>query len=215
MDQPPNTTSTGAAGEAPAVDESPKLEAGTLEGEKQLIGVLLAQFNACRGEILARSASQATLMGLNISAVGVIAGFYFSAHADPRLLLVIPLLSPMLGIIWQDHAINIGNIGRFIQQSIMPRLKATLKTDLPDYEVTIREFERLQGRRLILLVAPTVLMFAILPLGALIVAFNAIVARDLVFWAMVTAGSVLILIFGSFSISIQFGWIWASHRNPS
>lgn len=195
--------------------ETTTLEAGTLEGEKQLISVLLAQFNACRAEILARSASQATLTGLNISAVGVIAGFYFSAHADPRLLLVIPLLSPMLGIIWQDHAINIGNIGRFIQLSIIPRLKATLKTDLPDYEVTIREFERLQGRRLILLVAPTVLMFAILPLGALIVAFNAVAVRDLVFWVMLTAGSILILIFGGFAISIQFGWIWASHRNPA
>jgi hypothetical protein len=197
-------------------DVRTSLEPGTLEGDKQLISVLLAQFNACRAEILARSVGQATLVGLNISAIGVISGFYFAYHADPRLLFVIPLLSPMLGILWEDHAINIGNIGRFIQRSIMPRLSASLGSDLPDYELWIRDFEQRQGSRLVLLIAPITLMFAVLPLGALILAYHVVGVRDLLFCVLLTSGAVLIAIFGGYSIAIQFGWIWNRQgRSPN
>jgi hypothetical protein len=101
-------------------DHEPGLAPGTLEGDKQLIAVVLAQFNACRAEIQARSGTQATLDNLNITATGIIGGYYFSAtsRASELILLVIPLLSPMLGIIWADHAINIGKIGRFIQAEL-------------------------------------------------------------------------------------------------
>jgi hypothetical protein len=189
------------------------LKAGTLEGDKQLVTVLLAQFNSCRVEIQARSANQAALVNLNITAIGLICGFYFSAHADPRLLFVIPLLSPMLGIIWADHAINIGNIGRFIQHEIMPRLRQTVDRDLPDYEIWIRAFEEQMGRRLLLLIAPMVVMFAVLPLGALILAYKVTPTRDSLFWILLIAGAGLILTFGSYLMSILFGWIWNVQRN--
>ena len=149
------------------------LSPDTLEGDKQLITVLLAQFNACRAEILARSTTQATIINLNVTATGLIAGYYFGYHANPLVLLVIPILSPMLGIIWADHAINIGNIGRFIQNGLMPKLGAALKQRIPDYEISIRAFERRIGWRLLLLLAPMVLLFAILPAAALVLALDA------------------------------------------
>src|SRR3954454_7012341 len=95
-------------------DADPLLKPGTLEGDKQLITVVLAQFNACRAEILARSSTQAAVVNLNITAISILAGYYFIYHANPLVLLVIPVVAPMLGIIWADHAINIGNLGRFI-----------------------------------------------------------------------------------------------------
>jgi hypothetical protein len=184
------------------------LSPGTLEADKQLITVLLAQFNACRAEIQARSSNQAAIINLNITAIGIIAGYYFVYHANPLVLLIIPLLSPMLGIIWADHAINIGNLGRFIQGRLMPLLSATLKRDLPDYEVWIRTFEQQRGRRLLLLIAPMLLIFAVLPTAALILACAAAPARDILFWVLVGTGATLILIFGGYSTSILFGWIW-------
>ncbi|GAB7548194.1 hypothetical protein CS8_078870 [Cupriavidus sp. 8B] len=45
-------------------DAEPVLSPGTLEADKQLITVLLAQFNACRVEIQVRSASQAAVVNL-------------------------------------------------------------------------------------------------------------------------------------------------------
>lgn len=184
------------------------LEAGTLEGEKQLITVLLAQFGACRAEIQARSANQAALINLNISAVGVIAGFYFAYGADPRLLFLIPLLSPMLGIIWADHAINIGNIGRFIQDRIMPSLRATLKQPLPDYELRIRHFEAQMGARLLLLIAPMAMLFAIIPAASLVIVWSVVSDKDIIFWMLFVSGSALILTFGLYSVMIFFSSIW-------
>lgn len=187
-----------------------RLEPGSLEADKQIIAVLLAQFNACRAEIQARSANQAATITLNITAVGIIAGYYFSAHGDPMVLLVIPLISPMLGIIWADHAINIGNLGRFIQTRLMPTMSAVLHSNLPDYEVTVRAFERQRGQRLILLVAPMLLLFAVLPVAALLLAFAAVHPHDLRFWSLSVIGAVLVLVFGGYSVSILFGWIWGA-----
>jgi hypothetical protein len=189
-------------------DPEPILSPETPETDKQLITVLLAQFDACRTEIQARSSTQATLINLNITAIGIIAGYYFEYHASPIVLLVIPLLSPMLGIIWADHAINIGNLGRFIQRRLMPLLSATLKHDLPDYEVSIRTFEQRKGRRLLLLITPMLLLFAVLPAGALILAWAVTPTRDILFMLLAGTGAALVLIFGGYSTSILFGWIW-------
>jgi hypothetical protein len=190
-------------------DTDPTLKPETLEeADKQLIAVLLAQFNACRTEILARSSSQAAVVNLNITAISILAGYYFVYHANPLVLLVIPLVSPMLGIIWADHAISIGNLGRFIQHRLMPRLSATLQRDLPDYETFIRQFEQQKGRRLILLFAPMLLLFALLPAAALFLAWAVATVRDPLFWSLLAIGAVLILIFGGYSLSILFGWTW-------
>jgi hypothetical protein len=189
-------------------DPEPILSPETLETDKQLITVLLAQFDACRTEIQARSSTQATIINLNITAIGIIAGYYFEYNASPIVLLVIPLLSPMLGIIWADHAINIGNLGRFIQRRLMPLLSATLKRDLPDYEVSIRTFEQQKGRRLLLLITPMLLLFAVLPAGALILAWAVAPTRGILFMLLAGTGAALVLIFGGYSTSILFGWIW-------
>jgi hypothetical protein len=178
------------------------------ERDKQLIAVLLAQFNACRNEIQARSAIQAALLNLNIIATGALAGYYFANHADPLILLIIPLLSPMLGIIWADHAINIGNIGRFIQNSLMPRLSGALDYALPDYEVSVRAFEGQSGLRLMLLISPMLLLFAGIPVFALLLAYSAVADHGDLFWALSAIGALLILIFGGYALAILFGWIW-------
>ena len=90
--------------------------------QKQVATILLAQFAALRAEIQNRSAFQTTIVSINVTAIGVISGFYFTQHGDPRVLFVIPILSPILGMMYVDQDANIGNIGRFIQNSIVPNL---------------------------------------------------------------------------------------------
>jgi hypothetical protein len=185
------------------------LTPGTLEGDKQMITVLLAQFEACRTEIQTRSGTQATLFNLNLTAAGVVAGYYVSQpHTNPLVLLIIPLLSPMLGIIWADHAINIGNIGRFIQNELTPRLGKLLRSDLPDYQNWISAFESRRATRALLLVSPMLLIFAILPACALAFASAEIAHRDAVFYILGGLGAVSILIFGGYAVAILMGWVW-------
>ena len=142
------------------------------DAQKQVATILLAQFTALRAEIQNRSTFQTTIVSINVTAIGVISGFYFAQHGDPRVLFVLPILSPILGMMYVDQDANIGNIGRFIQNSIVPELaRATGVTRLPDYEVFVRDFERRGRYRVVLFGIPILFMFALVPLGALILPF--------------------------------------------
>jgi hypothetical protein len=182
------------------------------EADKLAVSALLALFDACRAEILARSSSQAGLIALNITATGAVAGYYFSNHVNALILLIIPILSPMLGIMWTDHAINIGNIGRFIQDHIIPRLQEMTRSRLPNYELVIREFEQRRAQRLALLTAPQALLFAILPAGALALAWAVTPKPDALFYTLAGLGIASILIFGGYSLAIQYSWVWNGSR---
>src|SRR5215472_774407 len=92
------------------------------DAQKQVATILIAQFTALRAEIQNRSTFQTTIVSINVTAIGVISGFYFAQHGDPRVLFVLPILSPILGMMYVDQDANIGNIGRFIQNSIAPNL---------------------------------------------------------------------------------------------
>jgi len=114
----------------------------------------------------------------------------------------------MLGIIWADHAINIGKIGRFIQAELMPTLRTTLRYELPDYEVWVRVFEQQLGPRLVLLIAPRLLLYGILPAAAIALAIMAAQTRNVLFWTLVGIGAALIVIFGGYAILILLSTIW-------
>jgi hypothetical protein len=68
----------------------------------------LAEFSILRDEIANRSSAQHTLIALNLTAIGGIRGFVLSSHADVRLLLLLPMLSPALGLLFFEHAKKIG-----------------------------------------------------------------------------------------------------------
>ena len=70
--------------------------------QKALRELHLAEFSALRAEIGARSGVQHQLMALNITALAAIGGFVISDKADPLLLLMLPLVSCALGVIWHD-----------------------------------------------------------------------------------------------------------------
>ena len=50
-------------------------------------------------------------------------GFVLAQKADPLLLLLLPLLTPSLALLFLDHATNIGNIGEYIDKVLKPLLQ--------------------------------------------------------------------------------------------
>jgi hypothetical protein len=52
--------------------------------------VAIAEYNALRAEIVSYITAQAALVGLALTAVGVIVGFAVKEGADERILLAIP-----------------------------------------------------------------------------------------------------------------------------
>jgi hypothetical protein len=74
--------------------------------------------------------------------IGVIAGLYFSSQIrDARIFFLIPLVCSIFGLMYTDHALNIGKLARFIRWQVKPRLVEALGLDeLVDYEVYVNNY---------------------------------------------------------------------------
>jgi hypothetical protein len=137
------------------------------------LNVVLAEFNALRGEIKNRSSTAFTLLNINITATAAVAGFVLSDKADPKLLLILPLLSPALGMLFVDHSYNITNLGHYINTQIRPFITdITGDSRLLGYEEFVDEYEKSKLLRFLPLGFPLMLLFAGFPCTALILLVN-------------------------------------------
>jgi hypothetical protein len=163
--------------------------------QKDAIAILLAEFQALRTEIAGRSAAQATMMQLAITAFGALAGLAFTQYGDHRSLLLIPVISAILGLIWLDHAANISNIGDFIKNQLMPALqKAAAMESLPDYEIFVRDYERTPGGFFRMFGLPPFLIFVLVPFVAMVLALES-TPRGWLFWTLLVFDAGLLVVF--------------------
>lgn len=130
--------------------------------------VVLAEFSALRQEIQDRSGAANTLLNLNITATGTVAGLVLSQRVNPVLLLLLPFLSSALGLLYLDQALNIKNIGAYIKEELKPRL-ATAARDVGvlAYEERIDEYERRIVLRFLPWGLPVTILFSFPALAAL------------------------------------------------
>jgi hypothetical protein len=137
-----------------------------------IVQVALAEFNKLREEIAGRSTAEWTLLGLNVTASATTVGLVIAYKADIKLLLLLPLLTPSLGMLVIDHAFNISRIGQYIRDILAPTLrKATGENALLGYESWVQAYERQTVPRLLPFGIPLILLFSGVPIGALVVAF--------------------------------------------
>ncbi len=159
------------------------------------VTVLQGQFEALRAEIAARSAAQAGAIQLAVTAVGALGGLAFATGGDRRLLLLIPIVATFLGLIWLDHAANIFNLGDFIKDRIMPRLKEEAgMDDLPDYETFVRGYERNRLAVIRAFTLPPFLIFVLIPAAAMAVSFEA-AHKSWGYWMLFGLDGLLLTIF--------------------
>lgn len=151
-------------------DEKPAPEDDAPKPDRaSVVQVSLAEFGKLRDEISGRSTSLWTLLGLNATASTAVAGFVLGKQANPMLLLVLPLLTPSLGLLVIDHATNIGNIGQYINTVLRPLLQdAAGETRLLCYEEWVDRYEEKTIRRLLPFGIPLILLFNVVPVASLI-----------------------------------------------
>jgi len=77
----------------------------------------LKQFEVLWGEIARRSNAQQTLIGVTATATGTVVGLVVSKKADALLLAALAIVAPVFGLLWVDHAQNIGKIATFIRRN--------------------------------------------------------------------------------------------------
>jgi hypothetical protein len=80
--------------------------------------VRLAEHSALRAEINQRTSFQHALVALNLTAVATTIGFVIADNASKHLLLILPLVSPALGLLWLDHNRMIRVLADYIRDEL-------------------------------------------------------------------------------------------------
>lgn len=99
-----------------------------LDNPPESVAISLARHESLRQEMSQRAGNQQTILGLNLTAVGALAGVVVANKASAELLLVIPFVSSTLGLLWLDHHIAIHRLGKVMAKN---QPWATRQPDLP------------------------------------------------------------------------------------
>ncbi len=151
---------------SPTQAESPSTDT---PDRSTIVQVSLAEFGKLRDEISGRTTAAWTLLGLSVTASTTVTGFVLAQKANPLLLLLLPLLTPSLGLLFIDHAVNIGNIGQYINTVVKPILReAAGDSNLLSYEEWVDTYEEQPIWRLMPFGIPLVLLFSVVPVASLL-----------------------------------------------
>jgi hypothetical protein len=98
------------------------------------VDVALAEFHALRTETIHHMAARATLVGVGLTAVGVLFGFAIRQGGDRELLLAVPLLAALVSLLHAGRAFRVTAIGDYIRTVLWPYLQRRVDHGLPSWE---------------------------------------------------------------------------------
>jgi hypothetical protein len=87
------------------------------------LDVEIAEFNALRAESVAQQTAQATLIGVGLTALGVVVGFAVRQGGDQHLLLVVPPLAAVISLSHAGVTFRIVRIGAYIRNELWPDIQ--------------------------------------------------------------------------------------------
>lgn len=76
----------------------------------------LAEYSALRTEIINRSDAERSLVNLNLTASGALAGVAAANPQSAGLMIVLPFLSAALGLLFLDHELRIHRIAGYMRE---------------------------------------------------------------------------------------------------
>jgi len=152
--------------------------------------VILTEFQTIRAGIDRKATSIHTLMSLNVTAIAAVAGLVLADKADPRLLLVLPLVSSSLGLMVIDLTRDI----RLARDYINDRLQPLAAKYAEDDEVLAYASTTPRPPRNILVLQgiPFSLLFGGVSLIALIAVIGSL--KSVADWSAWCVGAALLLI---------------------
>lgn len=156
---------------------------------------LLAEYAALKAEIARRSEAQDRLVGANLTATGIVAGFVLSDGADERLLFLLPLFSVALGFLWLDHARVIGSKGAAIESLAIAVQQLTGETGLFGDEARVRVDEQRNWARWIPFGVPILIVFVAVPIIALGTLYGGLSGGEQALWLLETGFTALYMAF--------------------
>ena len=90
---------------------------------ERAVDVALAEYNALRAEITAHLTTQAAVVGLGFTALGVVFGFVIKEGASDELLLLIPPIALVAVLLHTAETYRIILVGAYIRDDLWPFLQ--------------------------------------------------------------------------------------------
>jgi hypothetical protein len=161
------------------------------------VDVLLAEFNALRAEIVARTSSQAALVGIGLTAVGVIVGFVVNDGGDKQLLLALPPLAALVNLLWSIENRRVTLAGAYIRRTLW-REVCRLTGVASSWEAEVHQRRKgLSAVFSILAEGTLVLVFAGSAVAGIAVASDEVHGElETAEWVLAGAAAVLPIVFG-------------------
>ncbi len=162
--------------------------------------VAMAEFKALRDEINQRATYCHTLLNINVVASGTVAGLALNNSGRVLLLLILPILNPVLGLLWLDHSFAIRGMGDYVERYLRPLVNrsAGASGQLLGWEGHLDEHEGdSKVLRFIPLGAPIAVLFAGVPAASL--AFTLSTLDQVHEWLLWGLGAAL---------TLAFVWMW-------
>lgn len=141
----------------------------TSPAASRAVDAALAEFAALRAEIAGYINTQAALIGITLTAFGVILGIVFAKDGDSRIAAAIPFLSFLVMLLYASASYKTDKVGRYIEIELWPFIRSQVGDALPSWQSRARITRRevllgvpLQSAVVILLVGTSIfsLVFA-------------------------------------------------------
>lgn len=110
------------------------------------LDVELAEFNALRAESVAQQTAQAALVGVGLTALGVVFGLAIKQGGDSHVLLAVPPLAAIISLIHASVTFRIIRIGDYIRDELWPAIQSQVGS-IPSWQAYL--VARRQGRNTI------------------------------------------------------------------
>jgi hypothetical protein len=160
-----------------------------LPKEAKAVEVALAEFSALRSEIVTHITAQAAVVGLGLTAMGIIAGFVVRDGGDLRLLLAIPPIATLVVLLHTAETYRSAILGSYIRTELWPFLEQRVGA-LPSWELEAAKRRRELSAivRSLFVDAPAVVIF--IAAGVVALALNR--EHELAWWAGVALTAIAI-----------------------
>lgn len=106
----------------------------TMPAPSRSIDVALAEFNTLRAEILARTAAQATLASVGLTASGVAVGFALSDKGVSEVAIVVPFFAAAIIVAYVFESFRIIMVGGYVRDVLWPYLQSQTSASVPSWE---------------------------------------------------------------------------------
>lgn len=161
------------------------------------------EYTALKKEIDTRSQSQHNIVTVNLTVSGILTGIALGQNRELAALVVLPMFSPMLGLLYLGHAESISKIGRYVHM-ILPH----------GYERVVRDEER-KGDEYFWLMVGFLVPILVTFMG------GPVIALSIMFWIFLQGEDVRLVPLWcvGFTLTCAFVFLWARwarglHRKP-